>query len=312
MMNTVRIQERTDLRLMYTNAEGKKNRKRSNMGEALTRRLCSATGCNQALLAPTPALAMARAVSLARAYGMAKHGKDCTGILVLTCRDFDLWLANAEGFSRAKPQDPAALGEMLDGTVCAVVFSFWEPGQPPMSSAYVKDLFYLCRSAGVLLISDETALGLGRTGALLAWESYGKRPDLTVTALGGNLGACLLRGGLAAEPEQGGPEGRDCAEAMASLDALLAPGALNTIADTGRYLKSALSLLPGVTDVQGLGLALSAAVEGEAVSKLAGASLPALTLTAQGDGVLLAPSLAAGKSELAQCLALLCRILRES
>lgn len=312
MMNTVRLQERADLCLVYTNAEGKKNIERSRMAEALTRRLCSATGSNQALLASTPALAMARAIGLARVYGKAKYGEDCTGILALTHRDFDLWLANAEGGVRAKPQDPAALGEMLDGTVCAVVFSFWEPGQPPMSPAYVKALFSMCRRAGVLLISDETALGLGRTGSLLAWEAYGKRPDLTVTALGGNLGACLLRGGLEAEPEQVGPEGRDCAEAMANLDALLAPGALNAIADTGRYFKSALSLLPGVTDVQGLGLALSASLNQEAEALLAGASLPALTLTAQGEGILLAPSLAAGKSELAQCLALLCRILRES
>lgn len=307
MMNTVQIWERESLRLVRGKTEPEKMEQ--SVREALARRLCSAGGCGKVRLAPTPALAMGQAVSLARTYGKARHGKNCTDILVLTHRAFDLWLANAEGFSWAKPQDPWVFGKIRSGTVCAVVFSFWEPGQAPMSPAYGKDLFSLCRSAGVLLISDETALGLGRTGSLLAWQGYGKLPDLTVTALGGGLGACLLRGGLDGPLGGEEPAAEVCAQALGRLDALLAPGALDAAADAGRYLRGALSRLPGVTEVQGLGLALSASLNEAAAVLLAGSSFPALTLTIREDGALLTPKPDADKGELAQSLAKLRRIL---
>ena len=311
MMNTVRIQEQMGLRLVRANMEKKGKAASSSTAELLAQRLCSATGCSKALLAPTAAGAMAQAIALARAYGAAKHGPKCTGILVLTHREFDLWLVNAEGFSLSKPMDPDSLKEKLDGTICAVVFSFWEPGEKPLPTAYVKELFYLCRSAGVLLISDETALGLGRTGTLLAGEGYGKKTDLTVVTLGHFMGACLVRGGLEAEPGADMPEVPACAEALAALDALLVPGALAAIGDTGIYFQKALKAIPGLTQVWGLGLALSAAVEREASLRLAGISLPGLTLTARENGVILSPDLTVGKGELAQCLALLRRILSE-
>lgn len=148
-------------------------------------RLRSAGGYGQALVTDGPGKALSRAVSLARAYGKGKHGADCAGILMLTYRAFDLRLANAEGCTRAEPRDPAVFAKVLEGAVCAVVFSFWEPGYEPLPQDYVKELFYLCRSAGVLLISDETMLGLGRTGSFLAGERYGKLPDLTVTRMRG-------------------------------------------------------------------------------------------------------------------------------
>lgn len=303
MMNTMRIQEHRGLRLVR-----EKESMEEDPAALLVRHLRSAGGYDEALLASTPASAMGQAIALARAYGKAKHGRDCTRVLVLTHRDFDLWLANAEGCSRVEPQDWRSFGKRLDGTVCAVVFSFWEPGQAPLSRSDIKELFCLCRSAGVLLLSDERALGLGRTGSLLAWESYGKRPDMTVTALGGGLGGCLLRGGLEAAPGEA-PAPEACAQALADLTALLTPGALAGAADRGRYLRRTLSLLPGVTKVEGLGLALSAALDGPAAARLADLALPALTLMVRPNGVLLTPDLAAGMGELAQSLALLRRIL---
>ena len=309
MMNTVRIREQMGLRLVEDREEEKTEAEAR--AELLMGRLCSAAGYGRALITNGPGRAMCRAFALARAYGKGKNGADCAGILVLTRRASDLRPANAEGCTRAEPGDPAVFAKVREGTVCAVVFSFWEPGYEPLPQDYVKELFYLCRSAGVLLISDERALGLGRTGSLLAGECYGKLPDLTVTRMKGDLGVCLVRPGLAAVSEEEESEAGACGKAVEALEELLAPGALAAAADKGRYLKGALSRLPGAGKVQGLGSALSVTLAGETALELAGRTLPAMEMAAREDGVLLTPDPNADKGELARGLALLRQLLEE-
>lgn len=314
MMNTVRIREQMGLRLVEDREEEKTEAEAR--AELLMGRLCSAAGYGRALITGGPGRAMRRAFALARAYGKGKNGADCAGILVLTRRASDLRPANAEGCTRAEPGDPAVFAKVREGTVCAVVFSFWEPGYEPLPQDYVKELFYLCRSAGVLLISDERALGLGRTGSFLAGECYGKLPDLTVTRMKGGLGVCLVRPGLAAVSEEEESEAGACGKAVEALEELLAPGALApgalaAAADKGRYLKGALSRLPGAGKVQGLGSVLSVTLAGETALELAGRTLPAMEMAAREDGVLLIPDPNADKGELARGLALLRQLLEE-
>lgn len=310
MMNTVRIQEQTGLRLVNFDSHMMNETSCGIDASLLARRLCSASGYSEAVLAPSGAEAQARAIALARAYGMKKYGFRRSRILVLTNRKFDLRLVNGEGFSRAKFQEPEDLREKLDGTVCALFFSFWEPGGETLSQEYVKELFRLCRSAGVLTVSDETGLGLGRTGTLLAGEGYGVKPDITVVSHGPSFGACLLRGGLGAGETGAGPGAAACAEAVAALEELTIPGALERIGEKGAYLAAKLRQMKGLDQIRGLGLALSAVPRGQTAAQVASeAGTLGLCLSAQNEVLLFRPDLHMEKSELAQALARLAGLL---
>lgn len=66
---------------------------------------------------------------------------------------------------------------------------------PPIS--YYRRLRELCDKYGALLIVDETATGLGRTGTMFAYQHYGIEPDVMV--LGKGLGGGVPDGCFASE-----------------------------------------------------------------------------------------------------------------
>jgi len=95
------------------------------------------------------------------------------------------------GFRTVPYGDAAALRDALDETVVAVLL---EPVQgehgvvvPPAD--YLPAVRAACDEAGVLLVADEIQSGLGRTGHVLACETWGVRPDLVTLgkALGGGI-----------------------------------------------------------------------------------------------------------------------------
>jgi ornithine--oxo-acid transaminase len=95
------------------------------------------------------------------------------------------------GFRSVPFGDAAAIAAAIDDTTAAVLL---EPVQgeagvvvPP--AGYLREVRELCDRAGVLLIADEIQSGLGRTGATLACDHDGVRPDLVLLgkALGGGI-----------------------------------------------------------------------------------------------------------------------------
>ncbi len=79
----------------------------------------------------------------------------------------------------------------IDRRVAAVVIEpvQAEGGVRIADPAYLRALRARCTAVGAVLIFDEVVTGLGRTGALFAFEHSGIRPDLLVLAkaLGGGL-----------------------------------------------------------------------------------------------------------------------------
>jgi acetylornithine/N-succinyldiaminopimelate aminotransferase len=134
--------------------------------------------------------------------------------------------------------------------------------------AYVKSLRELCRSRDILLILDEVQTGMGRTGALFAYEHYGIQPDIMTLAkgLGGGLpiGACLATDGVAAAFTPGvhastfGGNPLACSAALAVMRVLLEGRLLARSKEVGQYMATSLlelkDRLPNVKDVRGLGL----------------------------------------------------------
>ena len=90
-----------------------------------------------------------------------------------------------------------AIEAAIDGETCAVMIELvqGEGGIVKMDKQFVRDVRALCDKHGILLIFDEIQTGIGRTGTMFAYESYGVEPDIMTLAkgLGGGvpIGALL-------------------------------------------------------------------------------------------------------------------------
>lgn len=67
---------------------------------------------------------------------------------------------------------------------CAIIFETvqGEGGIYPAKKDFMEQVKALCEERDILLILDEIQCGMGRTGAMFAWQHYGIRPDIMTTA----------------------------------------------------------------------------------------------------------------------------------
>jgi acetylornithine/N-succinyldiaminopimelate aminotransferase len=198
-----------------------------------------------------------------------------------------------------------------------------EGGVRPAQLQFLRDLRATCDEFGIFLGLDEVQCGMGRTGKLFAHEWAGIKPDILSSAKGiaGGfpMGAVLATEQLAkalvpgshGTTFGGGPLA--CAAANAVLDVVLAPGFLEDVDATGRYLWNGLEALinryPSVfTDIRGSGLivGLKCAVPNGEVQ--AAAVAEGLLTVAAGENVLrLVPPLIVRRAECDAALAMLDR-----
>ncbi len=181
------------------------------------------------------------------------------------------------GFVHVPFNDLQALEEAVDEATCAVIL---EPIQGE-GGVYVADVPYLrgareiSRRKGALLVLDEVQTGMGRTGALFAYEHYGIVPDMMTLAKGlaGGLPiGALLATSEVAEGFKPGDHGSTfggnpvvCAAALAVLTVLREEQLVDNAARVGGYFKRELEKLAVETgalkEVRGMGLMLAAELE---------------------------------------------------
>jgi len=140
-----------------------------------------------------------------------------------------------------------------------------ESGIHPIDPELLAAARSACQETGALLIFDEIQCGMGRTGALWAWQRYGIEPDVMTVAkgLGGGLpvGACvtspdhadLLQLGDHGSTFAGGPVVTAAANAV--LDVVDDEGFLDGVSARGQRL--AVGLRDLGLEVRGLGLMLA-------------------------------------------------------
>ncbi|WP_183441692.1 acetylornithine/succinylornithine family transaminase [Pseudoduganella violacea] len=115
-----------------------------------------------------------------------------------------------EGFEPLPPSidhipynDIEAARAAIGDDVCAVIVEpvQGEGGVMPGNPEYLRVLRELCDKTGAVLIFDEVQSGMGRTGALFAYQGYGVTPDILTAAkaLGNGypIGAMLTTNELA-------------------------------------------------------------------------------------------------------------------
>lgn len=174
------------------------------------------------------------------------------------------------GFKYVNINDIAALKEAVNENTCAVMMEMiqGESGVNPVTDAYVKEVYALCKEKDILFICDEVQTGMGRTGKLFAYEHYGITPDIftLAKALGGGvpIGAVCAVDSVAesfAPGDHGSTFGGNplaCAAANAVFKIFEEEKLVENSARVGTYLKEKLEALAkknkAIKEVRGKGL----------------------------------------------------------
>lgn len=178
-----------------------------------------------------------------------------------------------DGFDQVPFGDFAALAAVVNEHTGGILLETiqGEGGIRLQPKDYLQQIRTLADAQGILLFLDEVQCGIGRTGALFAFEASGITPDIASIAkgIGGGfpVGACLATRRAASgmtRGSHGGTYGGNplaTATANAVLDIMLAPGFMENVLDKGRLLKMELEKLairfPAlIAEVRGVGLML--------------------------------------------------------
>jgi predicted acetylornithine/succinylornithine family transaminase len=231
-----------------------------------------------------------------------------------------------EGFRHVAWDDLDALEAALDPTVAAVLLEpvQGEGGVNPASGDYFRGVRRLCDERQILFIVDEVQTGLGRTGRWFGFQHFGVRPDVVTMAkaLGNGvpIGACWARDEVADAFEPGdhattfGGQPLATAAAAAVLATMEGEHLPERARVAGERLTEALTALPGVSGVRGLGLLLAACLTEPVAKDVAARCLDAgLVLNpVTADALRLAPPLTVSDEEIDEAVAVLARALSES
>lgn len=229
-----------------------------------------------------------------------------------------------EGFRHVAWRDPEDLERAIDGSVAAVLLEpvQGEGGVQPAGAEYFREVRRICDEHGVLMMVDEVQTGLGRTGEWFGFQHYGVRPDVVTMAkaLGNGvpIGACWAREDVADAFVPGdhattfGGQPLATAAARAVLSVMEQEDVPARARRAGESLTGALSGIPGIAAVRGLGLLVAAElVPGRVAGDVASAALEAgLVINAVTPSALrLAPSLLVSDDEIQEAAAILTRVL---
>ncbi len=185
-----------------------------------------------------------------------------------------------------------------------------EGGIHPATPEFLQTLRDLCDQHGALLIFDEIQCGLGRTGTLWAYESYGVAPDIMTLAkpLAGGLpiGAILTTEPVASHIGPGdhgttfGGGSFVTSVAKYVFDRVSQPEFLAQVVETGDYLMERLEEInsPLIKDVRGRGLMVGIELSVDVSPVVAGGFEQGLLLVNAGTDVIrFVPPLIAQKSD---------------
>ena len=178
-----------------------------------------------------------------------------------------------EGFRNVPPGDLKAVEAAITPETAAICIEpiQGEGGIRPMAPEFLRGLRKICDDKGLILIFDEVATGVGRTGKLFAYEWTGVAPDIMpiAKAIGGGypIGACLataeaakgMTPGTHGSTYGGNPLGMAVGNAV--LDLVQAPDFLPHVQAIAGYLNQQLCRLlaehPTIfEEVRGQGLML--------------------------------------------------------
>ena len=172
----------------------------------------------------------------------------------------------------------SVLSNVTDKT-CAILFETvqGEGGIYPADESFLKQVKALCEERDILLILDEIQCGMGRTGYMYAWQKYGVKPDIMVTAkalgCGVPVGAFLMSEHVAQNSLTSGDHGTTyggnplaAAAINIVLDLFEENHIIDHVKEVGAYLEETLDKLvreyDSIRERRGMGLMQGLAFEG--------------------------------------------------
>ncbi|MCM3615992.1 acetylornithine transaminase [Sutcliffiella horikoshii] len=219
-----------------------------------------------------------------------------------------------EGFIHLPFNDDQSLQAIKEISPTAVMLELLqgEGGVIPADPQWIKELSYICKENGILLVVDEVQTGMGRAGSLFLYEQYGIEPDIMTLAKGlGSgfpIGAMLAKSevGAAFQPGMhgstfGGNPLASCA-GTATLKAINETDVLRNSIEQSQYLMSYLEALKGhhpfIKEIRGRGMLIGILIEGDAMELVKIALNEKLLLLSAGQNVVrLLPPLTVSKEE---------------
>ena len=146
-----------------------------------------------------------------------------------------------------------------------------EGGVHPATQEFIEGLRKLCDEKDMLLLFDEVQTGWGRTGEIMAYMTYGVKPDMVsmAKAIGGGMpiGAMCTNAEIA-KVFTPGAHGSTyaanpvcCAAALAEIDEILDNKLYENAKEVGAYFMEQLKSLPCVKEIRGLGLLIGVEFE---------------------------------------------------
>jgi acetylornithine/N-succinyldiaminopimelate aminotransferase len=302
--------------------------------ERLAERLCAASFADVVFFANSGAEAMECAIKMARKYQSANGQPERYRIITFEGAFHGRTLATlaaggqkkylegfgpvVEGFDQLPFGDLAAVKRAIGVETAAILIEpiMGEGGVRVVPPEFLRALRKLCDEHGLMLVFDEVQCGMGRSGALFAYQRYGVAPDIMglAKALGGGfpIGACLATREAAKGMTTGthgstfGGNPLAMAAGNAVLDVMLADGFLAHVQRVSLVLKQKLAEIrdryPGViAEVRGDGLLVGLRLEvpnGELVDELRAEKM--ITVAAGDNVVRLLPPLIISEAEAAE------------
>ena len=288
----------------------------------LAKTLCERTGMSKVFFGNSGAEANEGLIKLARKYSYDKYGEGRSTVITLkasfhgrtittqnaTGQDVyhNYFFPFTEGFRYAEAGNMDDLKNVMGDDVCAVMIELiqGEGGVRPLDEEYVKQVREFCTENDVLMLVDEVQTGVGRTGKLFAFQSYGIMPDAASFAKG-IAGGLPMGGVMASEKVQdvlgsgthastfgGNPVVASAANYVLSV---MDDKFLEDVEAKGKYIMSQIvgNVSPFVSAVRGkglmIGIELAGLKNGDVAKSLMDRGL--LTLTAGGNVLRLLPPL---------------------
>lgn len=249
----------------------------------LAEKLCQKTGMKKVFFSNSGAEANECAIKAARKYSADKYGDERTTVVALVNsfhgRTITTLAATGQdvfhqhfhpftkGFAHVPANDFEAFKQLVDSdsSICAIMMEMiqGEGGVMPLDAGYVKQVADYAAAHDILVVVDEVQTGNGRTGTLYSYMQFGIAPDIVSTAKGlaGGLpmGATMFNDkteGVLDAGSHGSTFGGNpiCAAGAISVIDRIDDALLSEVKAKGQYIREALTGVPGVLSISGMGL----------------------------------------------------------
>lgn len=231
------------------------------------------------------------------------------------------------GVSFARFNDLDSVRELVTEKTCAIILEplQGEGGINTASEEFMKGIWELCDKEGILMICDEIQCGMGRTGSMFAWQSYGTKPDIMVMAKaigsGVPVGAFAMTEEVAKYSLEPGDHGTTyggnplaCAAVAKTIEIFRREKITDHVQEVGAYLtlrlKELVETCDGALEQRGKGL-----IQGLKVRRPAGEICAAalkeglLVISARSDVIRLVPPLVVKKEHIDELMEKLKKVL---